>query len=420
MTGSHFHWQYPTRVDVPWLELFEPELLQGWIPPTNQPYLVAPWPTFYDVPFTVRPPGLFIEKDLDWLRDTERPIFVPPMPVVYDLPTVIAPELYVTVDLDWIPESNHPPRGPQFPTVAYQPMPIDPGGFTGLFQDIDWLVETNRPVFPRKTPIYAPAERHVIEQELFLPFVQDWLRETSRPIFMPPQPTRFDVPFVVDDDIAIVKAIDWYRLIEQPLFDAGRRTLYEVPFVVEPTAVTEQNLDWLQQTNVPIFRAGIPIHIWVPGQFEPADYPSAVDLDIDWLVETNQPPDAAARNHALYGVDATNEAIWVGAVTWTIPDREPGDTFLYTAMNWRRVEFWFEVKFRALAGKAYARVLDLTTGAPVPFSVLSTTSSTYVRVRTATTITLTDGDEYITQVGAILTGGGVGDIRAAKLIGVET
>lgn len=375
MGRPHFHWQYQAKVEVD-------------------------------------PPGFFVAKDLDWLRDTERPVFVPPPPIVYDIPFVLDPALHIEENLDWLPEPNQPSRGPQFPTIVYQPMPIEPGGFAGLFFDFDWLVETNRPAFPAPIPI-QPEPPLTIEQELFLPFVQDWLRETNQPIFIPPKPTHFDVPFVVDDDIAIVKSIDWFRPIQQPLFDVGRRVIYDVSFVLDPTLHVEVNLDWLRPAQQPLFDVGFRTFYEIPFVLDPTLY---IEQNLDWLVEAQRPPRGAARYEALYGITSATEALWAGGVTWTTL----GDTFLYTATNWRRVAFWFEAKFRASAGTSYARVFDLTTSAAIANSELSTTSTTFVRLRTAVALSLTDGDEYVAQVGATAFGGDVGDIRAAKLIGIET
>lgn len=60
---------------------------------------------------------------------------------------------------------------------------------------------------------------------------------------------------------------------------------------------------------------------------------------------------------------------------------------------------FFEAYLRAVSGLARARLFNKTDNAVVPGSEVSTTSGLRTRVRSGA-LTLVDGKEYVTQIGA--------------------
>ena len=79
--------------------------------------------------------------------------------------------------------------------------------------------------------------------------------------------------------------------------------------------------------------------------------------------------------------------------------RSFGLPFLYTAANWGTVSFFLEVWMRAATGTARARLYNETDGVAVTGSDLTTTSGSYVRLRSGA-LTLTDGKLYNVQYGS--------------------
>jgi len=75
-----------------------------------------------------------------------------------------------------------------------------------------------------------------------------------------------------------------------------------------------------------------------------------------------------------------------------------GKAFLYTKSNWQGATFYFEVYWRSISGIVYARLYNITDGAEVADSTLTTKSGTFTRSR-STALTLTDGKEYRIQFG---------------------
>lgn len=95
---------------------------------------------------------------------------------------------------------------------------------------------------------------------------------------------------------------------------------------------------------------------------------------------------------------------------------EPGERRLYTAANWGSgISMYFETTVRAISGTVYARVWDDTLGVEVAGSELSTMSTSFVRLRSAA-LTLTDGSEYVIQLGVPLPGNQAMS-RGGRLIG---
>lgn len=107
-----------------------------------------------------------------------------------------------------------------------------------------------------------------------------------------------------------------------------------------------------------------------------------------------------------------------GTTTLNLPTYTSlGMPFLYTANNWGTggsgVSFYLEVYMRQTTGTVYARLLNETDTTAVTGSTLSTTSSTFTRVRTAA-LTLTDGKTYRVQFGKI--GADAGKTMGGKLV----
>ena len=88
--------------------------------------------------------------------------------------------------------------------------------------------------------------------------------------------------------------------------------------------------------------------------------------------------------------------------------------FLFTAVTWSLgVKFALEVYIRATTGTVYARLADLA-GNPVSGSQVSTSSSSFVRLRSSS-FQLVDGTSYRVQLGKVGSDGG--EAVAAKLVG---
>ena len=93
-----------------------------------------------------------------------------------------------------------------------------------------------------------------------------------------------------------------------------------------------------------------------------------------------------------------------------------GAPFLYTAANWNAaVEFFLEVYLKAIAGTVRARLWNVTDGAVVAGSGLSTASASYTRLRSGA-LTLTDGKSYLVQFGTEEVANGA--FKSGKIIAV--
>lgn len=91
-----------------------------------------------------------------------------------------------------------------------------------------------------------------------------------------------------------------------------------------------------------------------------------------------------------------------------------GRSFLYTAANWGAVAFYFEAFFRATGGTVRARLYNVTDGAAVADSEVTTADAAFNRQRSADILgNLIDGKEYQTQVRQ---GGGTGEIHSATVV----
>lgn len=96
-----------------------------------------------------------------------------------------------------------------------------------------------------------------------------------------------------------------------------------------------------------------------------------------------------------------------------------GEAFLYTAADWLNVTIKFEAHMRAITGTAYARLYNETTANPVIFSEVSTTSSTFVLVRSAA-LSLTDGHVYRAQLAKTAGIGGQAECHGVHLVAYRT
>ena len=91
-----------------------------------------------------------------------------------------------------------------------------------------------------------------------------------------------------------------------------------------------------------------------------------------------------------------------------------GKIFLFTASEWAAaVMFHVEATYRATTGTVRIRLFDLTAGAEVASSEVSTSSSTLARARSSA-MTLVDGHEYRLQVGVDT--GAAGAIVGASVV----
>lgn len=118
--------------------------------------------------------------------------------------------------------------------------------------------------------------------------------------------------------------------------------------------------------------------------------------------------DDADRQHLL----ACYSGIAFASVVWTTV----GGIFLFTSANWSESAFYLETYIKAAAGTAYARLYDVTDTSPVTDSDVSTTSASLVRLRSSA-MTLTDGKEYVAQIG--VEAGDSGNVRSVKIIRIE-
>ncbi len=92
-------------------------------------------------------------------------------------------------------------------------------------------------------------------------------------------------------------------------------------------------------------------------------------------------------------------------VIWTSTG-PPYKLFRFTAANWRASPSWYaEAMVKATAGTARMRIWNETDGAAVADSEITTTSATFVRLRSAAA-TLTDGKDFRIQFGALAADGG--------------
>lgn len=98
-----------------------------------------------------------------------------------------------------------------------------------------------------------------------------------------------------------------------------------------------------------------------------------------------------------------------GGLTWT----SRGPVFLYTEANYSAINFFFQTFLKAVSGTAYARFYNKTDSKAVASSELSTASGTHTRLRSSVII-LTDGKEYVTQLGAGASSHG--DIEDSRLV----
>ena len=111
----------------------------------------------------------------------------------------------------------------------------------------------------------------------------------------------------------------------------------------------------------------------------------------------------------------TVETVEVAAFSGTLWTLEYGEEWLYTAANWLSYEFYFEAYAKVTSGTSvYVAMFNASTLAIVSESVVSTSSASFERVRSAALTTLTDGVGYVVGVGR--TGGAEGLIRGAHLV----
>lgn len=108
-----------------------------------------------------------------------------------------------------------------------------------------------------------------------------------------------------------------------------------------------------------------------------------------------------------------------GTTTLNLPTFSSyGVPFLYTQANWGTggagLTFYYEVYMKAVTGNAFTRLYNETTSTAVANSQMSTTSTSYSRLRTASALTLTDGQVYRAQFGKV--GSEAGETKGAKLI----
>lgn len=92
-----------------------------------------------------------------------------------------------------------------------------------------------------------------------------------------------------------------------------------------------------------------------------------------------------------------------------------GKGFTYTAANWPGLTWYFEVDMRATAGVACARLWDITIGASVVGSEITTNSTTFVRQR-SNALTLIDNHKYRAEFGTVV--GDSGETCSATVIGI--
>lgn len=110
---------------------------------------------------------------------------------------------------------------------------------------------------------------------------------------------------------------------------------------------------------------------------------------------------------------ATGMLSFTGAITQKLIVQR-GRPFLFTAANWGgTVNFFLEVYLRATSGTAEAELYNVTDGATVANSNVSTTSSAFVRLRSAA-VTLVDGKEYRLQLAREVAAGGA--ILSAQIV----
>ncbi len=120
------------------------------------------------------------------------------------------------------------------------------------------------------------------------------------------------------------------------------------------------------------------------------------------------------------GIDADERAVMIfmyggimlaGGFAWT----SIGRLFLFTAAIWSSgISLRLESTFRATSSEVRVRLYDETDATAVLSSVLTTSSTTLARSRTAE-LTLVDGNEYRVQVGVQSSAGA---IVGASLVGL--
>jgi hypothetical protein len=101
-----------------------------------------------------------------------------------------------------------------------------------------------------------------------------------------------------------------------------------------------------------------------------------------------------------------------GGLTWTTDE---GTIQLFTSANYANVTFVFEATMKANAGTVYARAYNITDGAALASSQVSTTSATKVRVRSGT-VTPTDAKQYRAEFAR--DSGAAGEKWGAQIIAI--
>lgn len=74
--------------------------------------------------------------------------------------------------------------------------------------------------------------------------------------------------------------------------------------------------------------------------------------------------------------------------------------------DWEDMEWYFEASFKAGTGTAYVRLRNLTDGAAVSGSVITTTSTSYTQVRSSAITKPTGTKTFVVQYGHDPSGGG--------------
>lgn len=151
-------------------------------------------------------------------------------------------------------------------------------------------------------------------------------------------------------------------------------------------------------------------------EFETPDANTNRRGQISWAeLETPNEPRRGRVSWAELDVpvlDRRGQLSWSELETPDVPTfTSYGLPFLYTSANWTK-PFALEVYMRAITGMVFARLLNETDSVEVSGSVLSTTSTTFSRIRSGS-LTLVNGKTYRLQFGKST---GTGEFLGGQLV----
>lgn len=352
---------------------------------------------------------------------------------------IVEPTLFITPEFGWLVQQPTPPLPDEQPLEGWNVVNVFPA--VGL-SDFDWYVQQHDAPQDDESHVPEGGVWSITEPTLFVARALDWLvQHPDPPLDHAPNVAEGWTRSELSSPLSVL--LQWYVQYPEPLPDPSILGEGESRNITEPTLFVSQNLGWLVQHEEPIAEQEIVIENW--SITENAIVP-AVLAKIDWLVQYPGPlpePKVLDEGAVRFTVEPTIFTSY--SIGWYVQQPEPlpdpihpdegmsvqvlgfptgtptynsyGVPFLYTASNWTGVVFRFEAYMQATSGIVAGRVWDKTISAAVAGSdlqALAVVTTEFVRKRSSSALSLTNGHEYESQFARIANG--IGNVLGAHLV----